>query len=376
MRDRPMPMTDAPIPIKAPPSASLESARAWARQRSAVRLAEVDAYLSELWRLATRLGYDPALVAAQSSLETDGWTAEPWRTRLNPVRLGIDEVTDRGLHFRSGIDAARAHLVHLSAFVRGYEPRLQPFIAIDPCWQTVFESGAAGRARHLDDLVPAWTADLAYPDQVSAHLTALRDAIQTPTPTPQTSPGGAALPPGITRLPTGNWRDRLFGQAPVAIVFHVADAADYDRALAWYRNPVSRASMHVVVDRDGALTQLVSATRAAWANSDGKNPRRDIRWLSEVIAKCRTAGDPMTLDDFTLAVAYVGGPTEPPTEQQYRSLVALAAYWRDRFRITPNRGRLLRHSDINSVDRAHCPGHRFDLTRIILALGGDPDIYE
>ena len=80
----------------------------------------------------------------------------------------------------------------------------------------------------------------------------------------------------------------------------------------------------------------------------------------------------MTLDDFTLAVAYVGSATEAPNEAQYRGLIGISAYWRDRFGIAPNRGRLLRHSDVNSVDRVHCPGPRFDLNRLVLAVGGDP----
>jgi N-acetyl-anhydromuramyl-L-alanine amidase AmpD len=360
------------VTIKGPPSATLDDARAWARQRNAARLADVDAYLDEIWRLATRLGYDPAVLAGQSSHETDGWTTELWRTRLNPARIGVSEETDAGVGFASGIDAARAHLVHLSAYARGYDRRVSEYIALDPCWQRVFEAGAAGRVHSLDTLVPWWSADPAYPWCVGAHLAGLREAFQAPSPTPQPTPGGAALPANIARGATGNWRERTFGQAPVGIVYHVTDDPDRERALAWYRNPASRASMHAVVDRDGAITQLVSATRAAWANSDVKNPRRDIAWLNEAIGKSRAAGGPMTLDDFTLAVAYVGSPAESATEPQYRGLIALSAYWRDRFGIAPSRGRLLRHSDINSVDRVHCPGAHFDLNRIILALGGDP----
>src|SRR5262249_10634133 len=183
---------------------------------------------------------------------------------------------------------------------------------------------------------------------------------------------GSPLPPNIERTATGNWRERTFGQDPLAIVYHVTDDPDRTRALAWYRNPASRASMHAIVDRDGTITQLVSAARAAWANGDVKNPRRDVAWLNDAVAKSRTAGGPMGLDDFTLAAAYVGEPGSPPAEAQYRSLIALSAYWRDRFDIPPARSRLLRHSDINSVDRVHCPGARFDLNRLVLALGGDP----
>jgi N-acetylmuramoyl-L-alanine amidase len=359
------------VPVKGPSSATLEATRAWARRRTAVRLADVDAYLAEVWRLAGRLGYDPAVVVAQSSYETDGWTSDLWKTRLNPARLGVADAHDCGVAFANGVDAARAHLVHLSAFVRGYEPRLQEFLRLDPGWQTVFQDGAAGRARSLADLSSLWSPDPAYPKAVGAHLVGIRDAFQAPGPTPQTAPGGAPLPPGIVRVPTGNWHERTFGQSPLAIVYHVTDDPDRARSLAWYQNPASRASMHAVVDRDGGVTQLVSATRAAWANNDVKNPRRDIPWLNDAIISCRAAGGPMTLDDFTLAVAYVGSPTDPPTEAQYRSLIALSSYWRDRFEIAPGRDRLLRHSDINSVDRGHCPGPRFDLTRLVLALGGD-----
>jgi hypothetical protein len=360
------------VSIKGPSSASLDFARAWARQRNAVRLADVDAYLNEVWRLAPRVGYDPAVIAAQASWECAGWTSDIWRARLNPINLGIDEATDLGIGFASGTDAARAHLVHLSAFVRGFEPRLQSFIGLDPCWQRVFESGVAARATDLGDLVPAWSADPAYPRAIGEHLAGIQGAFQTPIPSPQPSPAGAPLPPEIARLPTGNWRERTFGQSPIAIVFHVADEPDRDRSLAWYRNPASRASMHAVVDREGTITQLVSSTRAALANDDVKNPRRDVPWLTDAIAKCRGGGGPMSLDDFTLAIAYIGLPAAPPTEAQYRSVIALSAYWRDRYGIVPNRGRLLRHSDINSVDRQRCPQPSFDLERVILALGGHP----
>ncbi|MEA2527967.1 MAG: N-acetylmuramoyl-L-alanine amidase [Thermomicrobiales bacterium] len=368
---RVMPRT-TDVTIKGPASATIDYARAWTRQRNAARLADVDAYLSEIWRLAPRIGYDPAVVAAQSSCETEGWTSEIWRTRLNPAQLGIGEAADCRVSFVNGTDGARAHLVHLSAFVRGYESRLRQFISLDPCWQKVFESGAAGRAQSLADLVPWWSADPGYPASIAVHLCGLREAFKAPVPTPQPTPGGAALPPNIERIATGNWRERTFGQEPLAIVYHITDDPDRDRALSWYRNPASRASMHAIVDRDGTITQLVSSTRAAWANGDVKNPRRDVPWLNDAVGKSRAAGGPMGLDDFTLAAAYVGSPTAPPTEAQYRSLIALSAYWRDRYAIPPGRSRLLRHSDINSVDRVHCPGARFDLNRLVLALGGDP----
>lgn len=360
------------VPIKGGESASLTHAKAWARQRNAVRLYEVDRYLEEVWRLGGVLGYDPAVAAAQSSEATEGWTSPIWRSRLNPAGLGVSDAGELGIEFKSGTDAARAHLVHLSAFVRGFEPRTRAYLSLDPRWQAVFESGFAGTVRSLDDLTGRWTPDPGYVGKIEDHLRGIREAIATPLPTPQPTPGGASLPPGIRQHATGNWSERTFGQLPVAIVYHVTDSTDLEQTLRWYREPASRASTHAVIAQDGEVHQLVSSLKAAWSNNDIKNPRQDIPWLSDAIRQNGLYGGPTSLNDFTLSIEHVGLPNEPPTEAQYRSCIALSAYWRDRYGIKPGRGRMMRHSDINSVDRSQCPGRQFDLARVITALGGNP----
>jgi len=47
------------------------------------------------------------------------------------------------------------------------------------------------------------------------------------------------------------------------IVLH-ATVGSYDDSLAWLRNPQSKASTHYLIDRDGAITQLVVDDMAAW----------------------------------------------------------------------------------------------------------------
>jgi N-acetyl-anhydromuramyl-L-alanine amidase AmpD len=142
--------------------------------------------------------------------------------------------------------------------------------------------------------------------------------------------------------------------------------------LTWFQNPVSRSSVHALVDRKGGIHLLVDADRCAWSNDDLKNPRRDIAWLNDAIAKTWFCGGPMSLNDFTLSIEFVSAQRKAANEAQYRSIIELASYWRDRYGLKPNRGHLLRHSDINSVDRVYCPGPEFDLARIIEALGGSP----
>ncbi len=351
------------------PTATLEAARVWARRCGAARMLEVDQYLHELWRLGTRLGYDPAVAAAHASVETEGWTSALWRDRLNPARIGVSDVHDLKVHFVSGVDAARAHLVHLSALARGYDRRLQPFLRLDPSWQDVFVAGVAGRVKTLGQLAAQWSPDPDYGRLLIQHWHAIREAYAMPIPVTQPTRGGAPLPAGITRYPCGNWSERTFGQEPVAIVFHATDDPDLGWVTAWYQNPASRSSVHAVVDEHGGIHQFVSDDRASWANSDPKNPRRDFIWLNNALARCHGEGGPMRLDDFTLAIAFLGLPERGPTEEQYRSMIALCAYWRDRFHIPIDRSRLLCHSDINSVDRARCPGPRFDLARMLAALG-------
>lgn len=360
------------VPIKGHESASLTHVKAWARQRNAARQVEVDRYLEEVWRLSTLLGYDPAVVAAQGSEETDAWTSPIWKSRLNPVGLGVTDGGDDGIGYANGADAARAHLVHLSAYVKGHEPKVKTFLSLDPRWQKVFEAGYDGSVKTLDDLVGRWASDPGYAGKIRDHLRGIQNAIVTPGSTPQAAIGGAALPASIKLLSTGNWNERTFGQAPLAIVYHITDSMDLQSTLSWFQEPASKASSHVVIDRDGTIYQLVSSMKTAWTNNDIKNPRQDIPWLNEAIRQNWINGGPMSLNDFTLTIEHVGTPNDPPTDAQYKSSIALSAYWKDRYGIKPGRGRMLRHSDINSVDRSHCPGPQFDLARVITALGGNP----
>ena len=91
MSDAMLPST---LPILGPPTAGLAQAMAYARQRRAGRLVEVDAYLAESERLALRVGIDPGVVWAQWADETAVGTSRHWVERLNPAGIGVTQ--DRG----------------------------------------------------------------------------------------------------------------------------------------------------------------------------------------------------------------------------------------------------------------------------------------
>jgi len=357
----------------AKPTIPIANAKAWARQKRAHRLADVDAYLDTLYPFATKYGLDPAVLAAQSSEETDGWTSAWWNA-LNPAGIGVTGEAGKGLRFQHPEDAAHAHVVHMLIYARPtilqHVPRA--FIALDTNFASPWFAGYAGKAKTVDQLAGKWATDTAYGSLIELHYRGIRDAIVTPQPTPQPTPGGAPLPANIVQIPTGNRNPRTHGQQPVAIIYHIADDMSFGNVRSWFQNPASNASSQVVIDRDGTIYQFVSSTETAWTNNDVKSPRKDIAWLNEAVRQNWINGGDYSINDFTLSIEHIGTPSDSPTEEQYLSSIALSNYWRDRYHIKPNRAHLMRHGDINSVDRSYCPGPHFDLARIIKALGGDP----
>ena len=360
------------------PSIPIENAKFYARQRKAKRTADVDTYLETLYREAPKFGLDPAVMAAQASHETGGYTSDDWVYYLNPAGIGHTDQVSIGVHFPDADDAAWAHIVHLLIYAR---PTVLPRIdksrlALDARFDDAWFAGYAGKAKTTDALAGKWASDGDYGPKVERHYKAIKSAVATPSPTPE-QPGNAPLPGNIVRVETGNYHVRLFGRKPVAIVYHITDDMNFAGTKSWFQNPASRASAHVVIDRDGTIYQFVSSANAAWTNGDYEQggrivTRKDIPLLNRCVEAVESTGGD-NLNDFTLNIEHVGTPSNPPTEAQYVSSIALSKYWRDRYEIYPIRGTMWRHADINSVDRSYCPGPKFDLERIIVALGGDPD---
>lgn len=158
-----------------------------------------------------------------------------------------------------------------------------------------------------------------------------------------------------------------FGK-PIAIVDHITDDMNYANTKSWFQNPNSQASSHFVILRDGSVKQFVSSTDAAWTNGDVKSPRRDIPWMNDLINRR------VNLNNATITIEHIGTPSQPPTEAQYQSSIALHRYFCHPkvYGINPDRSHNLRHGDINSVSRFYCPGPDFDKERIIRECGGDP----
>ena len=52
--------------------------------------------------------------------------------------------------------------------------------------------------------------------------------------------------------------------SPIYIVMHYTAGTTARSAINWFQRPESKASSHLIIDRDGSITQMVALNRRAW----------------------------------------------------------------------------------------------------------------
>jgi len=121
-----------------------------------------------------------------------------------------------------------------------------------------------------------------------------------------------------------------------------------------------QASCTVTIQRDGSILRVIPERDGPWTNGAVRNPTARGR------AMIIRGGNP---NIWTLSIEMEGRHNGAITEAQIRS----AEWWiRDAARrhgIPLDREHILRHADIDQVQRANCPGHYFGpLMRRLVAL--------
>jgi peptidoglycan hydrolase FlgJ len=153
-------------PARGSPSRAMAAALA----AGAERPDDVRAYVDEVYRLAPAVGLDPALVVAQSALETGWWRSAAWTAHLNPAGIGITGPDAASPDWASGTDAARAQIVHLYLYAAGAIPRdgpLAAYVNLDPRYEAALGAGRAGTAPTLAALAGRWATDPHYAESIS-----------------------------------------------------------------------------------------------------------------------------------------------------------------------------------------------------------------
>jgi uncharacterized protein YraI len=174
VEDAPFDVTNT---IMGPARGSVAEALSYARQRGALRMDQVTLYVNEIYRLAPQIGFDPALLVAQSALETNYWRSDWWVTRLNPAGIGIngDPAQEAASgNFASGTMSARAQIAHMHAEVIGNRSPLPAILqGVDPTYQRVFAAGWAGTIVTLEDLSGTWAMDPQYHEKIIVRAIAI-----------------------------------------------------------------------------------------------------------------------------------------------------------------------------------------------------------
>ena len=172
----------------------------------------------------------------------------------------------------------------------------------------------------------------------------LRHARRVASPNCNERPPGCAIDLLVIHnisLPPGE-----FGGEHVERLF--CNSLDYS-AHPWFeRLRGLEVSAHLLIDRDGAVTQFVPFQSRAWH------------------AGASTFGTRSNCNDFSIGIELEGTDDIPYTDAQYRSLSAVTRCLRREFRGL-SIGRIVGHADI-APGRKTDPGPSFDWTRYRRAL--------
>lgn len=67
---------------------------------------------------------------------------------------------------------------------------------------------------------------------------------------------------------------------PLYLIMHYTAGPTAEGAISWLANPAAKASAHLVIDRDGTVTQMVGFDRVAW--HAGKSRWQDLEGMTAI----------------------------------------------------------------------------------------------
>lgn len=352
-----------------------EQAIAWlvSRKVAAERAARiVTAYRQQ----AAAFGLDWLLALSQSVHETTNVeTGEPfaswWCSLNNFAGVGVtgerrahstvpasdwqphpDGYDYRGYQFASIESGVLAHLVHLAAYA--YRPGQEPAsgqvllnATNDPRLDAVQQAGYRGRARVLRDLDGRWavpgTGYGASVAKIANLIAAMPAGTETTTMT-------LSKPTVDSSYQSPN-RDGVGVRQVRAVVWHITQGTD---SRGWLCNPSSGASSNYLIERDGTPFELVPPDHAAWANGPMAKSNVDIPIVAEWVRQgINPNAQTVSIEHEGFTSNNRGGSL---TAAQIETTIQLTAWLCQRYGIPPDRQHILRHADIDGVNRPYCPG--------------------
>lgn len=337
------------------------------------------AYINELWRLCSLYNIDAALAFAQFCDETARGTSDIWYESGNPAGIGVMDGGVRvDVPYDTGEKAARAHVVHLYAYIYGAVPmgaELRNYTSLDPRYQAALNA-YGGKVKTVEGLAGRWATNPNYANQIVDHAnTAFGSA--------QPSTGGGSMPAQptiidkylhVTQDGYAGVNRRYQGQNDhKIIVIHIQEGTSWG-SWTWFHQ-VS-ASATVFVNRDGSIWRLVPESDGPWTNGDVCSPTA----LGQSIMN-NYGSDPnyytlsIETEGYASSDNAMGWATWPKPQAQLDSVVWQVMDWMSRYNIPIER--VVRHADINQCSRPGCPGNTYynyiiDTVKAKLANGETP----
>jgi hypothetical protein len=157
-----------------------------------------------------------------------------------------------------------------------------------------------------------------------------------------------------------------------AAVLHIAQGA-YEFSRTWLTNPDSGVSSHFIISEAGDISQMVSVFDSSWANGlfwDSVYKRWRAPRVDQAHAPFVT---PLWLDiiagvnpnRYTISIEHAGWSGKPVPAAQLDASVRLLRWLAEQFRWAYTPGHtLIRHADVNPLDKGFCPGPSFNLAQI------------
>lgn len=141
---------------------------------------------------------------------------------------------------------------------------------------------------------------------------------------------------------------------PTFIVLHIQEGSS-SNSWAWFH--IHDASSHIFANRDGSIWRLVEEQHGAWTNGDDAAPSSAGQRLVDLPGNSNLWSLTIETEGFPYEPNAFGWAAWPKPEAQINAVVWQIATWMQSYNI-PLRN-VLRHADVNSRTRRHCPGDEF-----------------
>lgn len=237
---------------------------------NASRREDADALAREVYRMCLKAGLNPLAAWAIVIHETRNFTSPAWATGLNPGNIMNADGSDIA-RFTSGVEAARAFVVHLLVYEQGKAGIFGLYRSLDPGAARIVRAGYAGTVSSIEDFRGKWSASESWPEDVVACYNIVRTMIvtdrETPAPTHSYRFRRSLIGPGALNYSGLHLDAEFFAVHETA---NESRGADAEMHRVWFHNGggPERVSFHAVAD-DREVIQLLDYNVVGWQAGDG-----------------------------------------------------------------------------------------------------------